>query len=161
MILHSIPQNCTKLRKQKGEMILHSIPENCIKLRKQNGEMILHSIPENCIKLRKQNGQYFRNLTQHIKYRYNMLFSGWRSKDNGDKKDISAKNAQKIQKPHCLFCFSHIQWSLSTLPGKITIVVRTPYAIDAVITHMITCRKGIFCNIPRRERNLSPMIQII
>lgn len=89
------------------------------------------------------------------------MFAEWRSKDNGDKKDISAKIAQKMQKLYYLFCFSHIQWSLSTLHRKITLVVRTPYTIDAVITHMITCSKGIFCNIPRRERNLSPMVQII
>ena len=70
-------------------------------------------------------------------------------------------NRAKSVKIHYLFCFSYVQRSLSTLPGKIAIVVRTPYTIDAVITHMITCSKSIFCNIPRGEGNLSPMIQII
>ena len=71
------------------------------------------------------------------------------------------KNCAKGVKTYYLFCFSHVQRSLGTLPGKITIVVRTPYAIDAVITHMITCGKSIFCHIPSGEGNLSPMVQII
>ena len=68
---------------------------------------IVLKILQNCIKLRKQKGQYFRNLT----HTHNIVYAVCRVMQQGQRgqKGHKRKIAQKMQKPHCLFCFSHIQ----------------------------------------------------